>query len=467
MKNMIKRIIVGVAIGTILFIIKGGNVFAACVSQSQFDLIEFHYKFDLCVQSGDSVVCTPSLEGTTDLKQHIFTEYIYKTKSNEYLALKEFDVNISMSGSNVIETSGNGFNLLPPEVFFTGLNGYSIGTIESKEQYYNKTRINQFITEVQYSTNNGTDWTTQPNGRLGQVYGTGQFSYNGSTNYYYNLTPWTHLGVSRRITDLKYKYQSGYTYSGSNDIFSMVPLYSSSSSMPNINTYVNNNKSNAYLGVVFPNSTLRIPNYNDLLSGIFSMCTGSNSSVLLKSEDFPFTDTDASINSDAAYINKEFIMSSSFIGSDTPSSEQFNNISSSINTLSSGLNSSLSTFGFQDFLSALIQKPITELQFMIRNENVGGDNNMTIACPTIYLPFKVDHTTGTNIYGMYLPCMSDLYYSIPYVGKSGDTLGQGSLIGLYQTVLTGFLTYLLVLSWLNIIKHTITNSPSEIEVYEL
>lgn len=468
MKNMIKRIIVGVAIGTILFIIKGGNVFAYdTFYMNMVDSLVIHYNFDICIKTGDDFLCTEGIEETTDIKQRVGSIPIYTTKDNEYLMLKEFDAEIHLNN----QLYGKGVSLPYPDAYFTNLNSKDTDDYNNNPKLNNVLYYNNNINYFAYkSSNNATDFTEIPITQLGSSNGIIQLATGQNPKYLYSNVPYAWLNSYKYLIQIKYSFQSGYTYNGSANIIKSIPYFTSTNTGTTASAFKSQNQNNTYLAVVYPNKTLYLKGSNVHTTGTissWSISTPDNNS--LGNYDVSPTPNETRINESLSTINEKLVVQASVIGTDTPSDEQYDNISSAINTTTTRFNSILGTFGFQDFLTALIQRPIDNLSDLISSDNIGGNNNMTISCPVIRLNFfsryyQLDH----NKWGMELPCMSDIYSTIPFVGQNSDNITDHlSVIGIYQVVLTGYLTYLLVLSWLNVIKYASTRSASEIEVYEL
>lgn len=452
MKYMLKRIFIGVAIGTILFLIKGGNVFAATSSKY---LYNFNTKvatmsFDICDHNDYNSLCINGFNKTVTLTSNSDYKVLY-SNSDKVIGLKTFGVSlVSNSSDQLIYRYGQLTSNI--NLFFNNNQNSGADT--------NRLRTNEFLSYVKIITQDNIECIST---NLGASLGTA--STGG-----YNLYPTFEVPTECRgkyLKELDILWQSGYNYTGSSNIFNPIDYQSGD----NQTTFLSKNRNNTYLlswGItqkeINHNVTIS-QNLNNVMVYFNSNSVGYGSSLITNT----YTEEEQQINENLAQLEKEKYFASlggTNLGPEFPNSDQFSEISDGYEELDSDIQQKLNNVYFNDFLTALTQKPIYELMWIVRSDNVGGTNNQTIACPTIYMPFKRDHTTGLDIFGMNLPCMSDLYSQIPYVGESGagNTI---TIIGIYQLVITGWLTYLLILTWLNLIKYTITKSSSEIEVLEL
>lgn len=451
MKYMLKRIFIGVAIGTILFLIKGGNVFAASNYKYlyDFDTKSVNADFDICEHNDYNSLCINGFSKSFSFNrnnQNYITLYV---NNDKVIGLRNFSVSFVNNNSDLmIYRYGNlTYNLQ-----------YFFDSTSSTGRDSNRLFLNNFLSYVKITTQDNV--VCEITNNIGVNVST---SYNPPA-----LLPYFEVPSecrSKYLKQIDFIFQSGYNYTGSNNIFNPIEY---ESGMSNQN-YINTNRNNTYLlswgisdktnkNVVFKG------NFNNAQLYFNSSNNYVGTTPILQT----YTITDQEINENLAELNKQIYFASlggTDLGPNMPSSENQDDVNNSILGLSSQIGTSLSTASFQDFLSALIQKPISELLWVIRTDNVDSENKI-IKCPTIYLPFKVNHNNHTSEYGMYLPCMSNIYGQIPYV-MSYNYDGTFGLVTIYHIVLHGYLYYLLVLTWLNLVKYTVTRSSSEIEVLEL
>ena len=444
MKYMLKRIFIGVAIGTILFIIKGGNVFAASIYLYNAQSVVGDMSFDVCNINNDSesMICTNAFNKSLSLKSSNYTT-LY-TNIDKDIFLKSFSISATF-GNGEIQASTYG-NITNP--MYTIFNSTSTtGYVWNK-----KLQVNFMPVYVKMTMQDDTICEITDN--IGY-----DFQSGSRTTYPYWQVPSSCR--SKWLKQIDIIFQSGYNYTGSTSILEDEVNDSSWSNQ----TWLNNNKNNTYLlwwhnqNIVLKSSVANLQ--------LYFGSNGYGSSKINNS----YTITDQEINENLAQLEKEKYLASlggTDLGPSSPSQDNYTQIENGITSIQVETSSALNDVQFADFLSALTQKPILELMYMVRSDNVDSSTNV-ISCPSIYLPFKVNRSDGTVTYGMQLPCIRDYLEQIPYVGTTNTNANAFgfNLIYIYQLLLTGWLTYLLILTWLNLIKYTATRSSSEIEVLEL
>ena len=443
MKYMLKRIIIGVAIGTILFVIKGGNVFASSIYLNNSQSVVADMSFDVCNinNDNDNMICTNAFNKSLSLKSNNTTT-LYSNIDKD-IFLKSFNMSATFNNGDIqASTYGSITNPMYTLFYSTSTTGYTRNKklqINFMPVYVKMTMQDDTVCEI--TDNVGFD-----------------FQSGSRTTYPYWQVP-TNCR-SKYLKQIDIIFQSGYNYTGNTSILDNQVNDSSWS----YQTWLSNNKNNTYL-LWWHNQNITIQSSVNNLQLYFGS-SGFGSNKINNS----YSITDQEINKNLAQLEKEKYLASlggTDLGPDTPSSGDYTKIDDKVLNITAGLGSAMGGGDFNSFLSALVLKPIQELQFVIRNDNVSADGE-TISCPTINVPFKVDHTTNVQIFGMTLPCMSDLYEQIPYVGLATASSAWGfSVLRLWHIVLMGYLYYLLVLTWVNLIKYTFTASKSEIEVVEL
>ena len=432
MKYMLKKIFIGVAIGTILFIIKGGNVFASSVNLYNASSIVGTMSFDLCTTQNDNLLCIDGFTKSLNLKSSNTTR-IY-TNTGKDIMLKSFSMSFSIDPS-AMYVSGSYFALTSPmtDLFYNFESNKKLQT-NFMPVYVKMTMVDD--TECEITDNVGYD-----------------FSSGSRRTYPYWKTP--SACMSKYLKKVDIIFQSGYNYSGSNDILSDIENDSNWTS----SEWLSHNKNNTYLlwwhnqNIVLKSDVGNLQLYNG---------SGWGSSKVNNT----YTIEEQEINENLAKLEKEKYFASlggTDLGPDSPSQSNYDDIEDKITDVQLDLSSATSSTQFTDFLNALTQKPIVELLYLIRNDPT---DDTTVSCGiTPYIPFKVNHNNDTSVYGMNLPCVSDYLEDIPYM-YGWNAFGFG-VINIYQMLLSAYLTYLLILTWLNLIKYTITRSSSEIEVIEL
>lgn len=470
MKYMLKKIIIGVAIGTLLFIIKGNLAFADTYYYNNFDHIVVDYAFDICLKQGNDFLCTDALEGTTDIRGLLNNYIIYSTKENEYLMLKKFNVHLTFKSDNTPILTNNQILLPDTKVYFNNLK-------------YGLLNFNNTVVYSSYLKRNDTTvYEPTDNGQVLVSYGV-----SGSGTSTYISHPYIRtLATNIAVTDITYFLQEGYTYNGPTSIINSVPTYSS---LPSRDLFINQNKNNTYLGYVEPNTTLAI--LRQPSSGNWNLITNASYSSWANYNHI--SPTEQQIADNMSSLNKEIIMSQVFLGSDEFTTEETDKVSSSLGSIIAGGSSHLQQTQFTDFLNALISKPIELMTNSANLDFYSNEGGYHLTGDLCFAPFQQGGTnrgfipipyknTGNYLEDNFqMPCLTrDVYSNLhsrnfSVVGSSSiinvdsTTLAfeGGSLLSIWLLIQHGILFYLLATTFIGIVKYCIDTKDAEIEVLDL
>ena len=492
MKYMVKKIIIGVAIGIILMSVRSCKVHADTYGSSYFSSIIVHYKFDVCLDTGGDFLCTEGLEDTQNIKNIVATLPIYTPKTNEYLMLKEFDVHL-VTDNGVYVSNNYSINLPSPMTIFNGLNVKSTNDYNNMPRFNNITMYNNFVNYFAYKPRNETEYISVDSQYLGAYLGVQQLWLSGSSIYTYGVTPSVKITPTSYFYDFQYSLQSGYTYNGSNSIIQAVPTYTTNPPSISRTDFLNQYKTNSYLAVVYPGQSLSWKKISDLSSTAnWSVTTGSYSTNSIYN--ISPSANEVLIQERLADINKELIVNASVIGSDIYGTDQENQFTNAFSNTITNASNNLNSIGFTSFLNALIVEPVALLN---QSASVDFYDNGEL---TGSLCFDTFHQGGTN-YGwipipfvdtgnyttdyFQLPCMTTQVYSnlksrnshgikngrIIGFGdtpnSSADTLGGISFMPIWLLIQHAVLYVWLTITFVNIVKYCIDTKDSEIEVMDL
>lgn len=443
MKYYFRRIICGVAIGLILFYCKSCEVHAGSVylynlgSSSSLTM-----SFDVCKKFDTNYMCVNGFNKSTTLNRSSTYNIIHRN-STDTLALKSFSMYLTGFDTFQIMRYGS-LNSSPS--FFHNIFGYN------NTSDFRPFRYNGFLSYVKITTTDNTVCEIDTN--LGAT-------FQNTSSEYPDIFPYFEVPSSCRgkyLKNIEMVFQSGYNYNGDDIPFTTAKR----TDFQDFDSFLSRNKTNTYLAL-FDKRNITLQPY----VGNIQLYFGSSSyGTTTKNQDYTLTSQE--IQQNLSELEKQVILaelggggSSDNTGPDEPSSENTQQVKDTIDDVSNVIAGSVSSAGFNDFLTALTQKPIVELQYVANNLDNPG-----VYCPNIYIPFMVNRDNNTTRFGTNLPCMSTIYSTIPYVGGNANNWGF-SIISLWHIILHGYLMYLLVLTWLNIVKYTISRNSSEIEVIEL
>lgn len=194
------------------------------------------------------------------------------------------------------------------------------------------------------------------------------------------------------------------------------------------------------------------------------------------------TQTAESVEIEQSFVNiqKELTIAQMSYGSGTPTNEEYDEFTSSLSSEWSYLQTSLNTDrNFTAFLEALINGPIIKLQDSFQNYDIydsSGTYYLASHTRCVSAPYRIriwPNQNNTDDFAFNFPCMTDYYKQLHdrhnNYGFFEDQTAYPSIsfAYLYAVLLHGWLSYLLILTYLNTIKMTITPNKSEIEVLEL
>ena len=445
MKYMLKRIFIGVAIGTILFLIKGGNVFAASSSQaidsSSFNAVVLA-KYDVCsISDSFYALCVNGFEKTYDIYNRNTT--IQYANDSNVLGVRELSIDIEFpSGKQPTIYQYANFSdisfMFGRQQSDTWKSGYLTRAITSANRFPIYVRLETTDNTICEPTNFGSSIS---------------LSSSSDPQSDVQMQPYFEVPSECRSKSLKklvITYSPGINYNGPSS--SILSQYVAD--LPfNASNFINTYRNNTYLFIYNKTSINTIEN---------------NISIRFNSSSYPSNWSRVEIKENLSKLEKELYLASlggTDLGPSNASSSEMTKVDNEILSITSGLGTAIGGGDFNSFLSALVLKPIQELQWTIRNDNLTADGS-AIACPSttrLYFSYSRSINDNMNKWSMELPCMSNVYANIPFVG-TGQLF---SLVDTWHIILMGYLYYLLVLTWVNVVKYTFTASKSEIEVVEL
>lgn len=463
MKYMFKRIFIGVAIGVILMSFKSCKAHAfQNYTLSNFSNVIYNMSFDYCksLNNNPDLVCVDYGTITHDLKTGALD--INYVPEGDYMGLKSLSIELVPSSTMTFDNSnhfyfgqvmnyGNSYNSI------YGLQGTSDMRLST---FY----LNQSLIKADFTLNDDSVVSLEGSDEVGTVYISTY--WNNSYEIYGGGVLPSSL-KNKTVKKIILYYQSNTSsYIGPEVFFKTnVPIYSS---RPIFTDFISQ-KNNSYLSL-FTNQIVQLTGFSNYIFRLGNNSFYGNTLTYQQQQ----------INEAFSQLENQLAISQLQYGSRTPTNEEYDEFTTSITSEWSYLSTSLNTNrNFTAFLEALVNGPIIKLQNSYTNYDIyDSSDTYYLAAHTrcVSAPYRIrlwPKDNGTDDFAFNFPCMTDFYKQLHdrnyRYGFFEDQTAYPSIsfAYLYAVVLHGWLSYLLVLTYLNLIKDVITPKKHEIEVLEL